>query len=174
MNSQRFWEVVQNAHDQSNGDMERKCEVIEAVVSSLSKRDAIAFSRSFDLMMDRAYSWMLWGAAEVIFNGPCSDDTFFDFRASLISRGRQVYESALSDPDSMADENFAKEDWFYEGYQYAVKNGVENAVGFLPIRHKSFPSEPSGYRCIADEIYDLFPRLAEKVGAYLREAAVTR
>ena len=78
-------------------------------------------------MMDSAYCWSLWGAAYVI-NGGCSDDPFVDFRASLISRGRQVFERALSDPDSLADEDFDGSDWFNEGYQYAVADGVRSAV----------------------------------------------
>jgi Protein of unknown function (DUF4240) len=33
----------------------------------------------------------------------CSEDCFFAFRGWLIGRGRQVYEAALADPDSLAD-----------------------------------------------------------------------
>ncbi len=48
---------------------------------------------------------------------------------SLISRRRQAYESAISNPESLADEGFDEDAWFYEGYQYAVADGVEAAVG---------------------------------------------
>lgn len=33
----------------------------------------------------------------------CSDDGFIDFRAWLIAQGRDVYLSALADPDSLAE-----------------------------------------------------------------------
>ena len=33
----------------------------------------------------------------------CSDDGFIDFRAWLIAQGKEVYLSALKDPDTLAD-----------------------------------------------------------------------
>jgi hypothetical protein len=36
-----------------------------------------------------------------LINGGMSDDGFTDFRYWLISRGRDVYERALADPDSL-------------------------------------------------------------------------
>jgi hypothetical protein len=161
MDELRFWEIVQHAHDASGGDMDEKCEIITAVISKLSREEAIAFSRFFDSMSDRAYSWPLWGAAYVI-NGGCSDDTFSDFRASLLSRGRQAFESALADPDSMAAEEFDEDAWFYEGYQYAVTDGVKAAVGSGVNREKPHPQKPSGAEWSEDEVYDLYPRLAGK------------
>lgn len=161
MDELKFWEIVGSAHDQSNGDMDQKCNLIRAAVSKLTKDDAKAFSVLFDSMMDRAYSWPLWGAAYVI-NGGCSDDTFSDFRASLISRGHSAFESALSDPESLASEDFDEDAWFYEGYQYAVTDGVKAAVGAVVNRDSPHPSEPSGQTWNENKVYDLYPLLAEK------------
>ena len=105
MDEDGFWKIVQNANDRSGGDMDQKCDALRQQIPALSKDDALEFARHFDAMMDKAYDWPLWGAAYVI-NGGCSDDTFTDFRAALISRGRQAFERALSDPDSLADEDF--------------------------------------------------------------------
>ncbi|TYB52801.1 DUF4240 domain-containing protein, partial [Nonomuraea sp. PA05] len=44
----------------------------------------------------------LWGAAYLI-NGGCSDDGFEYFRCWLVGQGREVYEAALDDPDSLAE-----------------------------------------------------------------------
>ena len=161
MDDLKFWEGVQHAHDQSSGDMDEKCDGIRTVVSTLPKDDAMAFSRFFDSMMDRAYSWPLWGAAYVI-HGGCGDDTFSDFRASLISRGRSAFEKALADPDSLADEEFDEDSWFYEGYQYAVTDGVKAAVGSVINREKPHPVEPSGTEWAEDKVYDLYPKLSGK------------
>src|SRR6188472_790178 len=100
MDEDGFWKIVQNAHDSSGGD-DQKCAALRRQVAALSKKDAPEFARMFDAKMDQAYSWPLWGAAYVI-NGGCSDDTFTDFRAALISRGRQAFERAIADPDSLA------------------------------------------------------------------------
>jgi hypothetical protein len=161
VDEQKFWEVVQQAHDQSGGDMDEKCEVMKKVASKLPKDEAMAFYHCFDSMMDRLYSWPLWGAAYVI-NGGCGDDTFSDFRASLISRGQNAFEKALADPDSLADEEFGEDAWFYEGYEYAVTDGVKAAVGSIFNRDKLHPEAPSGTEWVEDKVYDLYPKLSGK------------
>ncbi len=161
MDELKFWEIVDSVHDQSKGDMDEKCELIRAALSKLSKDDAKAFSVLFDSMMDRAYSWSLWGAAYII-NGGCSDDTFSDFRSSLISRGRSAFNRALSDPESLAAEDFDEDVWFYESYQYAVTDGVEAAAGSVVRRESPHPDEPSGQAWDEEKVYDLYPQLADK------------
>lgn len=161
MDESKFWSIVQRAHDKSGGDMDEKCEAVKVSVASLPKEDAIAFSRLFDEMMDRAYSWPLWAAAYII-NGGCSDDSFSDFRASLISRGRQSFECAIANPESLVDEESDEDTLFYEGYQYAVTDGVEASAGFVPDRDKPHPENPSGKEWEEDKVYELFPKLSAK------------
>lgn len=160
MDEQKFWSMVQTAHEQSAGDMDEKCERIQEAVSKLSGPDAATFSAIFDAKLAAAYAWPLWGAAYVI-NGGCGDDSFSDFRAALISRGREAFESALADPDSLALVEFDEEAWFYEGYQYAVMEGAEAALGSTPPA-SPHPAEPSGQRWSEESVYGLFPRLAAK------------
>jgi Protein of unknown function (DUF4240) len=160
MDEAQFWELVQRVHDASGGVMDRKCEILKAEIGKLSKNDADDFSFLFDTMMDRAYSYKLWGAAYVI-HGGCSDDTFDDFRSSLISRGRVCFEHAVADPESLADENFDESAWFYEGYQYAVTAGVKAVAGLRRRRHPH-PDRPSGEDWREDNLRVLFPRLSAK------------
>jgi len=161
MDERSFWKVVQDAHDASGGDMDRKCDLLRQQLSSLPATEAAQFTLFFDTMMERAYSWPMWGAAYVI-NGGCGDDTFADFRASLISRGQQAFERALADPDSLAAEPFDEEAWFYEGYQYAVTDGVEAAGGQRPQRQMS--DQPSGAEWQEDQLGMLLPKLSGKFG----------
>lgn len=161
MDEMGFWKIVQNAHDASGGDMDAKCNALRQQLSALSKDEALEFAKHFDALMDKAYDWSLWGAAYVI-NGGCSDDTFSDFRAALISRGRQAFERALSDPESLAAEDFDESEWFYEGYQYAVTDGVEAAAGSRP--QHNMQAQPSGTDWQEDQVYSLFPKLSAKFG----------
>jgi hypothetical protein len=160
MDETGFWKIVQDANDSSGGDMDRKCHALRQQISSLSKAEAIEFAQLFDAMMGKAYSFPLWGAAYVI-NGGCSDDTFDDFCSSLISRGRQAFERALSDPDALADDP-DESDWFYEGYQYAVTDGVKAVAGHRPQR--SMRGQPAGAEWQEDELDTLFPKLSAKFG----------
>lgn len=161
MDHDRFWGIVQAAHDRSLGAMDRKCAIVRASVAALSKTDAAAFAALFAHYLHRAYDHKLWGAAYVI-NGGCSDDCFYDFRSALISRGRRAYERALADPDGLAAERIDENAWFYEGFQYAVREGAEVAFGGALPRGEPHPLHPTGERWDEDKVYDLYPRLKRR------------
>ncbi len=160
MDEQKFWDLIQSAHIQSNGDMDGKSQVIKESISKLSTEDATVFLDIFDSMMDKAYSWPLWGAAYVI-NGGCSDDSFTDFRSSLISRGKDKFIQAVTNPDSLADEKYDEDLWFFEGFQYAITEGVEENIGSSLDKTTSHPEEPSGepWGEEPEELKTKYPRL---------------
>lgn len=161
MDEAGFWKIIQDAHDASGGDLDRKCDLLRQWLSSLPAIETTQFADIFDAMMERAHHWPLWGAAYVI-HGGCSDDTFADFRASLISRGQAAFERALADPDSLAGVPFDEETWFYEGYQYAVTEGLAAAGGQRSQRPA--PDQPSGTEWQEDQLDALFPKLSQKFG----------
>lgn len=162
MDEDRFWAVIQKCHDAFPADMERKGELVRQEIARLSKSEAALFFDLCDGAMDLAYSWELWGAAYVI-NGGCGDDTFMDFRASLISRGRSVFEKATSNPDALADEEFDPNTWFYEGFQYDVSEAVQAVLGHTPKRRR-YRFAPSGSKWTEDMLSTLYPRLSTKFG----------
>lgn len=162
MTLDQFWNIVEQVHHDSRGDMDKKCELLEAELRRLPLDELLSFHRHFDECQDRAYSWELWAAAYII-RGGCSDDSFSDFRATLISMGRETFERALADPQSLADMDYGKEDAYYEGYQY-VPTMVEEELGngeTFP-RYAPGPDEPSGQPWDEDKVAQLFPKLAEK------------
>src|SRR5262245_14139555 len=116
MDEQAFWQIIQQAHDASHGNMARKCELLTAKIAQLSKEDAVEFRNIFDAMMRRAYYWPLWAAAYLI-HGGCGDDTFSDFRSALICRGQRPFETALSDLDTLSAEPIHDDVLFDEGSQ---------------------------------------------------------
>jgi hypothetical protein len=61
-------------------------------------------------------------------------------------------------PYSESDEDA----WFYEGYQYAVTDGVKAAAGSIVNRETPHPATPSGTEWAEDKVYDLYPKLSEK------------
>src|ERR1700731_1618466 len=81
-----------------------------------------SFEAAFRRYLNMAYTWDLWGAASVI-HGGCSDDGFEYFRRWLVLRGRDVYEDALADPDSLAQLNSQSGPdgiWEFEEIYYVV------------------------------------------------------
>jgi hypothetical protein len=95
------------------------------------------FEGYHELAFADSYDWGLWGAACVI-NGGCSDDCFDYFRAYLISRGREVFEAAVADPDSLAsveiDDEESWEDWMSPS-MYAVEARTGEYAYVAPERH---------------------------------------
>ncbi len=101
MDEAAFWQLIAETRSAAGNDTGRQSELLDERLRQLSPQAIVEFAqlrRRFDL---QAYTWSLWGAAYVIEDG-CSDDCFRDFRGYIISLGRDPYEAALRDPDSLA------------------------------------------------------------------------
>jgi hypothetical protein len=162
MEAEQFWQIIDRVNRESGGDMDRKSALLKGELSRRSSDEVLQFARRFDALLDAAYTWPLWGAAYVI-NGGCSDDSFMDFRSTLISRGRVDFEYALKDPDALADLPGVGEGMFYEGFHYVAAEVFEEKTGGpLPMREEPAPSEPAGEPWEEDDVESLFPRLSAK------------
>jgi hypothetical protein len=65
---------------------------------------------------------------------------------------------------TLADENIDDESLFYEGFQYAVSEGVEAVIGKRLPRKAPHPSQPAGDEWVEDTVADRYPKLSEKFG----------
>jgi Protein of unknown function (DUF4240) len=100
---------------------------------------------AFSRYRREAYSWDLWGAAYVV-NGGGSDDGFEYFCCWLVSRGREVYESALADSDGLAQlvvRPGANGPWEFEGInsvaqQVFEKKNAKVTCWTMPSRESDF------------------------------------
>lgn len=141
--------------------MERQAARLTELLSELPPDEVVAFDRIFTERMHEAYSWDLWGAAYGI-EGGCSDDGFADFRSWLISMGREVYEAALGDPESLvgpaADPTV--EVCSFEDFQYVTME----VLGDSPEHGIPHPREPKGERLSEreDDLEQRYPRLWAK------------
>jgi hypothetical protein len=102
MDVEAFWALIERGRDTGGDDPEA---VIEHVVTELAVGPDEKIFGHWQVQAQlerRAYDWRLWAAAYLI-HGGCSDDSFSDFRAGLILHGRNVFERAVEDPDSLAD-----------------------------------------------------------------------
>ncbi|WP_051327415.1 DUF4240 domain-containing protein [Desulfatibacillum aliphaticivorans] len=173
MNKDEFWQIIEAVHDESDGNMDRKCELLKNRLLKLKDQDLRDFIRHFDSADAFAYTWPLWGAAYVM-HGGCSDDSFSDFRATLISLGRKIYEAALADPESLANLDFEyDEDLCYEGFQYVKYDVAEEKLGDIPDRDIPFPDEPSGEEWDEENVDNLYPLLAAKYSVIDSENSAT-
>lgn len=144
MTEDEFWSLVDGVNTQSGGSPDAKEAALRQRLDALDAPAVASFSNHMDAMMDRAYAWNVWAAAYVI-HGGCSDDSFMDFRSCLIFLGRQAYESACANPDSLAAlDDTTLEATEHEGLLYIAGDVHEAKAGGHPERARPHPSEPSG------------------------------
>jgi hypothetical protein len=166
MDEAQVWRLIEDAKQQSSGECDAQAARVEQALGGLPPEEIVAFDRAFDDLHKAAYRWDLWGASYLI-NGGASDDGFAYFRCWLIAQGREVYERALADPDSLADvigpdlEEAECEDlWHAPAMAYEKKTGHEMVA---ETAGPAVESEPAGRKWVEDELDALLPRLAAKV-----------
>lgn len=108
MNEETFWKIIRKAcHKYSKKcgtvprDIDEWDERLTEALEKLDAEDIIEWNHIFDRFAAQAYTRDLWGAAYLI-NGGASDDGFYYFRCWLIGMGKEVYEKAIENPDSLA------------------------------------------------------------------------
>jgi Protein of unknown function (DUF4240) len=160
-----FWQLVEAARRDADGDTERQSELIADRLGKLPADQIAEFGSIRQRLDQQAYSWDMWGAAYVIEDG-CSDDCFRDFRAYLISLGRRVYEAALRDPDSLAAVVQDAEAGDWENADDVAPDAYERVAGDdLPAGDSDLSGPPRGTPWDSDQIDELmrrYPRLVAR------------
>ncbi|MFO0821541.1 MAG: DUF4240 domain-containing protein [Gemmataceae bacterium] len=102
MDTTQFWKIIAKACRSNPRKAEEWAGKLQAALEKLEPDEIIEWNHIFDRFAAEAYTVDLWGAAYLI-NGGASHDGFYYFRCWLIGMGREVYEAAVANPDSLAD-----------------------------------------------------------------------
>ncbi|MFF8912672.1 DUF4240 domain-containing protein [Streptomyces sp. NPDC015032] len=172
MDETEFWEIVDSTREAAEGDPEDQADLLVERLVRLDPEAVLDFARHFEARYNRAYRWELWGAAAVLLDG-AGDDAFDFFRCWLIGQGREVFEGALHDPDSLADllDDFdAEADGEAEDLGYAADEAYEQLTGVVApdLGLPPQPTEPVGtpFRLDDDGVLAArYPALWERFGA---------
>jgi hypothetical protein len=148
MDETEFWELVDATREGAEGDPDEQADLLIERLIQLDPDSVLDFARHFEYRYNRAYRWDLWGAAWVLLDG-ASDDAFDFFRCWLIGQGREVFEGAVHDPDSLADlvDDFDDEiDGDGEELGYAADEAYEQLTGVVApdLGIPPAPPEPEG------------------------------
>ncbi|MBC6457893.1 DUF4240 domain-containing protein [Actinomadura sp. HBU206391] len=104
MDRQQFWDLIEDARTKASqgSDARTVADHATASLAALPREQIVGAAQPlWDLLAD-SYRDELWAAAYLI-NGGASDDGFEYFRGWLIAQGRETFERAVADPDSLAD-----------------------------------------------------------------------
>ncbi len=102
MDKTEFWKMIDITHKGGNGNPFKQSELMTDALLKLSEAELLEYDTIFRALMDEAYVVDLWEAAYIIGCG-CGDDGFMDFRGWLIGQGKETFEKALLDPESLVD-----------------------------------------------------------------------
>ena len=113
MDTNRFWALIEAAKTQASGEVDVQGKLLTLKLVELTEDEIIAFDQMCYELHVAAYTIPRWTAAEIV-NAGASDDGFFYSREWLIFQGRDVYERALRDPETLADAIVINPDWLAE------------------------------------------------------------
>jgi hypothetical protein len=119
MTEERFWGLIEEGRCARN-----ICSALTAALKRLSAKEIIAFENMFRRKLADAYLFPVL-AANFIIESYVSDDVFESFRAWLVSQGRQRFEAALADPESICDWLERKGVWSKAGDNAVDRQGEQ-------------------------------------------------
>ncbi|MBZ9597003.1 DUF4240 domain-containing protein [Streptomyces yangpuensis] len=120
MDKQTFWQLIETARADTaaegeagrdaDGDADRDAVARRAaeLLAARPEAEMLAAQQVLWDLLAESYRSPLWAAAYMI-NGGCSDDGFDYFRGWLLTQGREVFDAALADPDSLAEHPAVRE-----------------------------------------------------------------
>lgn len=161
MPADKFWAIIDTGKNHKHPEVFLLHELLR-----MSVQEIIQFQNRFDAAMRKAFRWDMWAAADVI-NGGCSDDGFEDFLHALIALGREAYESAVRNPDSLADLDFTTP-LDNEGFGYAAAEAYEVMTGgedIYDLPRNGISLHPPGNKQIRHDLSmraRAFPKLCAK------------
>lgn len=119
--------------DDTVADPDGVADSLTKKLGELAPEEIAGFGVELEQLLAASYRQDLWGAAYLINNG-ASDDGFDYFRGWLLAQGREIWEAAMADPDSLADvvdedlgEGF--EGFDGEGMLSVARHAYESATG---------------------------------------------
>ncbi|MFG1811723.1 DUF4240 domain-containing protein [Streptomyces sp. NPDC049040] len=101
MDTDSFWALLEDSRRHGIGGDKRDVWLRHAL-ARLPAEEIVGFQACLELATDEAFTWNLWGAADRIHGGWCSDDAFRSFQHWMMGLGRAVFEAAVNDPDVLA------------------------------------------------------------------------
>jgi hypothetical protein len=173
MDETEFWQIIDTTREAAEGDPEDHADLLVERLVLLDPDSVLDFARHFESRYHRAFHWDLWGAATVLLGG-AGDDAFEYFRCWLIGQGREIFEGAVQDPDSLAEllDSFDEDlDGDGEELGYAADEAYEQLTGAVApdLGIAPQPTEPVGTPVDLDDeaaLAERLPRLWERFGTH--------
>lgn len=174
MDRQRFWSLIEASRKTSKGNQVAHVEALRELLQALSVEELVSFHDHYCDCASRVDQNDDVYVAAAIIDGFCvSDDAFEYFGDWLISKGEQVFEDALRDPESLVGVVEPGEVCEFEEFSsVAVRNWEEKtgrSMEEMPVTEvvRREDSESPAWKDDAD-LERRFPRLWARFSAHGR------
>ena len=129
MTADQFWALLETAHRRGN-DWEEQLEWLVGKLAKKPVHEIIGFDFHFTQQYSKSCTSDLWAAAFIVMGG-CSDDSFDYFRAWLLFFGKEPYEQALNNPESILPylEEMEEDVPEFEDFLYCASLAFEEKTG---------------------------------------------
>lgn len=132
MTEEKFWELIREAKSISRSAKEIPNHLERSLLNG-SVEEIADFAAWLHMFLARAHDRRLWVAAAIVAGG-LSDDGFEYFKCWLVAQGKEAYEAAIADPDSLADMEYVDQGYFrpqieMEELLYVPSKAFEKAMG---------------------------------------------
>jgi hypothetical protein len=128
MKYSEYWTIINDIVKFSKGNEKDKIRRIEKSLQDLSREDLIGFEIFLREKLIESDHYHIMAAAKII-EGYVSDDSYLYFRCWLIGQGRDTYEKALENPDSIAAIIHKDETPDFEELLSAARNVYKSKTG---------------------------------------------
>jgi hypothetical protein len=157
MNLNAFWAIIGNSRTNSP-ETDEQIKNLKGELRKLSETQIVEFENRFIALKNKSYRWDLWGAVYLLCGG-CSDDSFEYFREWLIGQGKDKYETAIKDPESIKEFVAPKnENW--EGFGYCAREVYMEKTKKKYIPSDSQPKQnPTGEEWDEANLPKMFPSI---------------
>lgn len=102
MHLDQFWQIIAASRPNREAHPETCYPRLVELLQELPADEIVEWNHIFDRLAREAYS-ADQTAACILINTGAGDDGFYYYRCWLIGMGREVYENALANPDSLAE-----------------------------------------------------------------------
>ncbi|KAB7709064.1 DUF4240 domain-containing protein [Bacillus aerolatus] len=99
MTEAQFWELLETCKEKGE-DIDEQIEWLVTHLSRKPVKDIVMFDFIFNQYYYKSYTSNLWAAAYIVMGG-CSDDCFDYFRAWVLYLGKECYEAAIENPETL-------------------------------------------------------------------------
>jgi hypothetical protein len=154
MNEDRFWELLAA----SKGSESR----LKALLTKESTKNIVTFTHTFDQKHCSLNRWDVWGAGYVIAGG-MGDDSFHYFKSWILGKGKECYDTAMTNPDSLAKFVEDPDECDNELLEYVMVELLEQR-GIEDLRSGNTDNAPAGTQWEEGDLEKLFPQLWKQYG----------